>query len=468
MTHTAAPIILSCVHVVMALCVSWHVLIHRRAAGTSVAWIGLAWLSPAIGSVLYLLFGINRVRRRALILRNTRTNCPSGVAEGPAQRTDHLAPLERAGRWITGRAVQGGNAFAMLNNGDEAYPRMLAAIEAAGQSIALSSYLFRADVAGQMFIDALARAVRRGVAVRVLVDGIGSGYFESAAYRQLRRAGVPVTRFMHSPLPWRMPFLNMRNHRKVLCIDGRVAFCGGLNIGAENLTRNAPAGSVNDTHFMIEGPVVTQLVSAFADDWCFATREQLAGSPWFPAVVIAGEDVARVVTSGPDQDVEKLEFMILEAIACSRTSIMVMTPYFVPDDRLVNALALAAIRGIEVDVVLPERSNHRMLDWAGRAVLAPLIASGCNIWTHPRPFNHSKLMSVDGLWCMIGSANWDARSFRLNFELDVEIHQSIVVRQVESLIAAQCHTLLTAADLAARPVAMILRDSASRLLLPYL
>ena len=466
--HITTSIILSCVHVALAIGVSAHVLLHRRAAGTSVAWIGLAWLSPAIGSVLYLLLGINRVRRRALFLRGTRSDGPVGHEPGPEHLPDQLAPLERAGRQITGRAMQSGNTLTMLQNGDEAYPQMLAGIDAAIHSVGLSSYLFRADTAGQLFLDALARAARRGVAVRVLVDGIGSGYFVSPAFRALRRAGVPAARFMHSLLPWRMPFLNLRNHRKVLCIDGRLAFCGGLNIGAENLTRAAPVEPVYDTHFMIEGPVVSQLVDAFADDWYLATRERLARSPWFPAVAPAGADLARVVTSGPDQDVEKLEFMILEAVACSRTSIKVMTPYFVPDDRLVSALALAALRGVEVDVVLPARSNHRTLDWASRALLEPLITGGCRVWTHPPPFNHSKLMSVDGLWCMIGSANWDTRSFRLNFELDLEIHQSPLVRQVDALISAQRHTLLTVAGLAARPTAVILRDSAAYLMLPYL
>jgi cardiolipin synthase A/B len=150
--------------------------------------------------------------------------------------------------------------------------------------------------------------------VRVLIDGMGGGYFLSPAYERLRRHDVPVFRFMHSPLPWRMPFLNLRTHRKILALDGRIAFTGGLNIGDENLLADRPRHPVRDTHFRFEGPVVAQLIEAFAEDWLFAAGENLAGEAWFQPLYEVGEGVARVILSGPDQDLEKIEFMILEAI----------------------------------------------------------------------------------------------------------------------------------------------------------
>jgi cardiolipin synthase len=415
------------------------------------------------------LLGINRVRRRAMSLRRPRV--PSRRDELLDQvggQDTHLAALERAAGQITGRSVERGNAIQLLQNGDNAYPRMVAAIKAAQRSVALSSYIFRADVAGNEFIDALLSAKQRGVAIRVLIDGWGGGYFTSAAYRHLHRAGVPAARFLHSPLPWRMPFLNLRSHKKILAVDGRLAFTGGLNIGAENLTRRKPAHPVFDTHFLFEGPVVAQLIDVFAQDWQFSTGERLAGDIWFPQLNSAGDSMARVVTSGPDHDLEKIEFMILEAVACARSAIKIMTPYFLPDERINTALALASLRGVEVDIVLPDHSNHPTVDWASRVQIGPLLKAGCRIWTHPAPFNHSKLMTVDGMWCLVGSSNWDVRSFRLNFELDLEVFHSGLVKEVNDLITAQQGTRILPGMLDARSLPLRLRDGAARLLVPYL
>ncbi len=455
-------------HIALAIAVSVHVLLNKRDAGSSVAWIGLAWLTPILGSILYLLLGINRVKRRALGLRRPRPPANSRRATVGKAREDHLAALECAGARITGRSVESGNAFALLHNGDGAYPQMLASIAAAQRTVVLSSYIFRADTAGDEFIAALLAARNRDVQVRVLIDGVGGGYFTSATYRRLRKGGVPVARFLHSPLPWRMPVLNLRSHRKLLIIDGHLAYTGGLNIGAENLLRLGPKHPVLDTHFRAQGPIVTQLMEVFAADWQFAAGERLSGETWFPALPPAGDSVARVITSGPDQDIEKIEFVILEAIACARSSIKIMTPYFLPDERTITALALAAFRDVEVDLVLPEHSNHPTVDWATRVQVTPLLEAGCRLWTHPAPFNHSKLMSVDGLWCLIGSANWDVRSFRLNFELDLEVYHSQLVQEVNELIGRQQVARLDAAQLATRALPLRLRDSAARLMVPYL
>lgn len=450
-------------HLALAVGVTVHVLLTKREVGSSVAWIGLAWLAPILGSVLYLLLGINRVRRRAISLRRPRP--PKHARNLAHARTDHLAALEHAGQRITGRPAEDGNAIQILRNGDNTYPQMLAAIDAATRSIALSSYIFRADAAGNPFIDALTRAKERGVEVRVLIDGYGGGYFTSATYHRLREAGVPAARFLHSTLPWRMPFLNLRSHKKILGIDGRTVFTGGLNIGAENLTNTHPRHPVFDTHFRFEGPIVGQLIDVFAADWLFATKETLSGDAWFPALEPVGDSTARVVTSGPDSDLEKIEFVVLAALSCARKSIKIMTPYFLPDERIITALSLAAYRGVEVDLVLPEHSNHPTVDWGSRVQMSPLLKAGCRVWTYPAPFNHSKLMTIDDLWALVGSANWDIRSFRLNFELDLEVYHSGVVQEVDALITAHQKARLAEET---GSLALRLRDSAARLLVPYL
>jgi len=462
------PIIVTGAHLALATAVSVHVLLYKRETGTASAWIGLAWFAPILGSLLYWLLGINRVRRRAQRWRATHKAPGTDASAASASRDDHLAPLERAGLNISQRRTESGNRLQLLAGGDAAYAAMIAAIDAATSSIALSSYIFRTDSAGTAFLDALARASKRGVELRVLIDGVGGGYLHSGATARLRETQVPVARFMHSALPWRMPFINLRNHRKILGVDGRIAFAGGLNIGAENLRRRQRRQAVVDTHFRIDGPVVAQLIDVFAQDWLYTTGERLSGEAWFPTLAAAGDSSARVITSGPDQDIDKIELMLLEAIGCARATIRIQTPYFLPDERLITALALASYRGVAVEIILPERSNHFAVDWATRAHIGPLLTAGCRVWTHPPPFDHSKLLTVDGLWCLVGSTNWDMRSFRLNFEVAVEIYHSELVADIDLRISrARCAPLLVDA-LATRPVAVRLRDSAARLLLPYL
>ena len=466
---TIDALALSTIHLALAGCVTGHVLLTKRNVGTSIAWIGLAWLSPMVGSILYVLLGINRVRARAIFLKEKRPQRGATPSSFSTTVTDdHLAPLELTVGRITGRRADEGNNVIPLHNGDEAYPRMIAAIEAAQTSIALSTYIFRIDRVGTAFAEALTRAHRRGVEVRVIVDGVGGGYIVSPAYRLLRRNGVPVARFLHTQLPWRMPFLNLRTHKKLLSVDGRMAFTGGLNIGDENRVLENPPYPVRDTHFLFEGPVVAQLNDVFAQDWLFASGEQLTGEAWFPAIGDAGTAIARAIASGPDQDIEKIESVILQAIACARQSIKVVTPYFLSDDRLVTSLALASMRGVEVDIIVPEKNNHLLVGWAMRAQIGPLVEAGCRVWHNPPPFDHSKIMTVDGSWGLIGSANWDTRSFRLNFELDVEIYHSDIVRQIEESLAAKQGRRLTPSELRSRPLPARLRDSAARLLLPYL
>ncbi len=453
---------------VLSFLVSIHVLLHKREVGTTIGWMGLVWLSPFAGSLLYALFGVNRVNRRARELRQYATVARVRAAVGAPARNSHLAPLERAAGRLTTRPLLGGNAIGVLACGDEAYPAMLAAIRGARRSVALATYILRNDSAGGAFIEALAEAQRRGVAVRVLIDGVGGGYFRSAAAARLGRTGVKVGRFMHSPLPWRMPFLNLRAHQKILLVDGSTGFTGGINIGAENVLAGQPRHPVRDTHFRLEGPVVGQLAEAFARDWSFVVGEDLADEEWAAPQPEVGLANARVITSGPDTEDQEIEFLLLAAIGCARHRIRIATPYFLPDERLVTALALAALRGVQVDIVVPERSNHRLVDWAMRAHAPPLLRHGCRVWLRPPPFSHSKLMTVDGDWCLIGSANWDARSFRLNFELTVEIYSAPLSAQLDRLMSTgQCRPL-TIEMLNGRGLPVRLRDASARLLLPYL
>jgi cardiolipin synthase len=219
-------------------------------------------------------------------------------------------------------------------------------------------------------------------------------------------------------------------------------------------------------HFSIEGPVVAQITEAFGDDWLFETGEKLPDEGWFPDLHPCGRLQARVVASGPDEELEQIEFVALHAISCARRSIRVVTPYFLPPDVLTTALGLAAMRGITVDVVVPEHSNHIVLDWARRVPLRLMIEAGCRVWLRPAPFDHSKLMTIDDTWSMVGSANWDTRSFRLNFELNVEVQGPEFARLITDLTPGSRQ--LTLDELDGDSLPLRLRNSAARLLQPYL
>ena len=461
---SAQEILVLMAHVGAAGLVTAHTLLRKRDVPASIGWIGMAWLAPALGALLYFAFGINRVRRRAR--RLMRADLPPAYEGRDGAADDPLTDLETAIGAVTRRPPTAGKVAAHLFCGDAAYPEMLAAIETAKQSVRLATYIFRADEVGETFIAALAAARQRGVKVNVLIDGFGGGFLRSPAYRRLQREGVEAARFLHSLLPWKMAFLNLRLHKKILAVDGEVAFVGGLNIAAENVLANHPKKPVCDHHFKVLGPIVNEIEREFDEDWQFATGKRLPRSPAQTVPAVAG--LSRTISSGPDQETDHLVLVLLCAVNAARRTIRIATPYFLPDEQLVTALRLAALRGVAVDIVLPANNNHPFVAWAARAHVRPLIESGCRIWFNPPPFDHSKLMTIDSRWCLIGSANWDARSLRLNFELTVEFRDGDLAVEIERTIDSRRGQRLTLSELDSRHIAIKLRDAAIRLAMPYI
>ncbi|MDE2463383.1 MAG: PLDc N-terminal domain-containing protein [Alphaproteobacteria bacterium] len=471
LTWPAAALI-ALVYFALAIVVSAHVLLRKADVRAALGWIGITWLVPLAGGLLYYLFGINRVTRRALRLHRLEQEPVSEAgAAGRPRVPDLVADLAAIGGRLNTSPLTAGNRIQLLHGGDEAYPAMLEAISAARRSIALTSYIFRDDRTGRQFTDALARAHRRGVAVRVLIDGIGGGYFWSPAWRRLRAEGVPAARFLHTYVPWRMPFLNMRSHKKLLVIDGHIGFAGGLNIGDENLSSFAPSHDrVDDFHARLEGPVVRQIMDSIARDWNFATGEVLEGELWWPQIAPAGPVFARGVRSGPDADLYRAETLFGAALGQARTRIRIATPYFLPDERLLFAIHQAQLRGVDVKIFVPARTDYRPLDWAIRAHLRFFRQGLSSIAFTPAPFEHAKLMTVDEEFCCFGSSNWDTRSLRLNFEFDLECYDRALTTQINAELdrMEQSSTLLDREALLGAPLPERLRDAAMRLLVPYL
>jgi cardiolipin synthase A/B len=270
--------------------------------------------------------------------------------------------------------------------------------------------------------------------------------------------------------PWRVLSLNLRTHRKILVADGRVGFTGGMNIRVGHWRCRQPKHPVQDIQFRVEGPVVAQLQEAFADDWLFTTREVLQGESWFPGLDPVGPVLARGIPDGPDEDLDKLRWALLGALSAARTSVLIQTPYFLPDTSLISALNLAALRGARVDIVLPDRNNLPFVHWASRAHWWQVLEHGCRIWLAPPPFDHSKLMVVDNGWSLVGSANWDPRSLRLNFEFNLECYDTALAERLTTVVHQKLKDAreVTLRDVDSRSLPARLRDGIARLLTPYL
>jgi cardiolipin synthase len=262
----------------------------------------------------------------------------------------------------------------------------------------------------------------------------------------------------------------LRNHRKLMIVDGRIGYSGGMNIADDHWLERKPPSASSDLLFRIEGPVVYQMQEVFVEDWKFAAGETLSGELWFPKLKACGEIPARGVWSGPDEDLEKIRLVILSALASARSSVLIVTPYFLPDASLISALNITSLRGVRVDIVLPKKNDLRMVTWASMAQLAPVLEYGCRVWLAKPPFRHTKLMIVDGLWIMLGSANWDPRSLRLNVEFNVECYDQALAAALEATIRKDIAEAerMTLAKLNQRPFLVKLRDGLARLFSPHL
>jgi cardiolipin synthase len=443
-----------------------HILLYKRDSRAALGWLGLVVLFPIAGSVLYLLFGINRVQRKAQ--RSALRVEPEGGWRregGPPVGGD---ALRNVGYGITGTGLRPANAVGCFYNGEQAFPAMLAAIKSARRELLLSTYIFDNDDTGLQFADALAEARNRGVEVRVLVDDVGIRYSFPTILRALQRRRLEYRRFM--PLRLMPPSLsiNLRTHRKMLLVDRAQCFAGGMNIGDRQLVEGPSPYRASDLHFRFEGPVVEDFAALFADDWAFAGGTPLSATPsgWRPS----GSAEARLISDGPDETLDSLTLLLIGALSSARHRVWIMTPYFLPDRALAACLQGAALSGVDVRVMLPEKNNWAVVQWALQHNMVELLDMGVRILRRPPPFAHSKCILIDSDYVLVGSMNLDPRSLRLNFELGVEVFDTALNRELSehfSAVEPQCRPF-TLEQLNARPVPARLRDAAAALFAPYL
>jgi cardiolipin synthase len=459
----------------LAIWASCHALLTKRDPRSAWGWIAMCYLFPFAGPLLYSLFGINRVRIAASTLgldhagSTSQHDAPLPNASNDAL-DESLRAVARTGDRLTHLPRLAGNRVQLLEDGEAAYPRMLEAIGQARQSVAVVTYMWEYDRVGKAFRQALVEAKQRGVDVRVIIDGFGELQRLWRSHRHLRRHGVPTVLFNPPRLLPPAVHFNLRNHRKLLLIDGKVAFTGGMNIGARHLARDPNnRHPVRDAHFELCGPIVGQLGLAFAADWRFAARSEWHAPPVTERCHDQGS-TCRIIEDGPNEDLDRLELMFLAAINAARHQVRIMTPYFLPSREMVASLKGAALRGVEVEIVLPSKNNLNYVHWAAQHGLGELLRHGMRLYYQAPPFCHSKLFLVDSAYAIVGSPNIDPRSLQLNFELCVEIYGGAVCDELQAYFARSRITArqISAEQLAARSLPARLRDSFFWLCSPYL
>ncbi|EHJ48581.1 phospholipase D/Transphosphatidylase [Solidesulfovibrio carbinoliphilus subsp. oakridgensis] len=362
-----------------------------------------------------------------------------------------------------------GNAVTLLIDGQATFEAIFADIDAAQSYVLVQFFIIRDDTIGRALRDRLVAKARAGVAVHLLYDEIGCHTLEAAYLDSLRQAGVRVSAF-NTTLGWRNRLqLNFRNHRKIVVVDGRSAFVGGHNVGDEYMGKSQRLGHWRDTHIRCLGPAVSLVQLTFAEDWYWATRETLA-LDWEMRHAKAGNMPVLVLPTGPADDIESCDLFFLQAITAARHRLWIVSPYFVPDQEITSALQLAALRGVDVRIMLPLHPDHKLVYLASFSYLPDLETLGVKFYRYVNGFLHQKVILVDDVMASVGTANCDNRSFRLNFEITMAVADPEFIRQVEAMLLADfaCCQPVSADDYEDRTFVFKTAVMLSRLLSPIL
>ena len=480
-------------HVALFGLVMLHALRHRRRADSTMLWLFVTWSLPVIGALLYAAFGVDRVPRerwqrgvqRRVRMDGARDATPDDVLPEAYWRSMGRAAATPTDEWareldrplaamLENYPLLGGNRITPLLTGDEAFPKMLDAIREARHHVHLQSFIIGNDAVGREFMEAVAARARAGVRVRVLYDRFGSSHaLWGGLFRKYRKTpNLSIAGWTQSNLFRKQLHFNLRNHRKALIVDGRIGFMGGVNLNEYSRSRpGLPA--IQDYHFRLLGPIVQELQYSFLRDWHVMTEEdpvQLLSAQHFRRLPPEGAALARVVNSGPSSDLRVAVDVFFNAVNAARKQVFIITPYFLPSEDLLRALRLAALRGVRVQLVVPEKSNHWYTTWAGRATYEDLLEAGVRIYERPPPFMHAKAMVVDDRLGVVGSANWDFRSLYSNYETSLAVYDAEMVMHLKMLMTEDLHASreVPLVDFKRRPIRQRYLENACGLLAPLL
>lgn len=432
-------------HLLTLLLLPLVLLKKKRQPVSTIAWVFVILLVPGFGGVLFLIFGINQVARRAASKRRAGEKLADEMRELvqhqvlPAELPDpRMRPLARLAYRLGDTQPTMGNSVQIFVKTPETFAAIKDAIEKATQSIHLEYYIWQPDVSGTELRDLLIKKARSGIKVRFLYDALGSMRLRRKFLRPMLDAGIQVATFLPGTTIRDRWSINLRSHRKIVVVDGQVGFTGGMNIGDEYLGKSN-LGYWRDTHLVLRGPTVLQLQQVFVEDWFFATGEQLTTRDLFPDASDRGDEIAQVIAGGPDGDAETLHSLFFTALNEAEQRITLATSYFVPTQPLVAALECAAQRGVQVRLLLAGSSAHLTTILAARSYYDTLLACGVEIFEYTGGLLHAKILTIDGIWSFVGTPNFDARSLLLNFEVGVILygarHASDLERQFESDLA---------------------------------
>lgn len=444
---------------------SWIVLQKREPVATLSWLVSLAAL-PYIGFVIYYLLGPQRIHRQRLRRVRARTKLPP-PPEGfhPSAEAIEMARMAQA---TTGLPPTSATRASLLIDGGAKYDALLRDVAAAQEHVHLEYYIFYPDRTGTALRDALVERARAGVKVRLLLDAVGSGKTARSFFEEMLAAGGELAWFHPSRLlqVWKRPWLNLRSHRKIVVIDGRVAYTGGINITDEEDERLRP-DAYRDLHLRMEGNVVSSLQLVFIEDWAYAT-----GQP--PLTVPAptphrGHVPVQVLVSGPDSSWEAIHRAHVAAIHSARQRVWLATPYFVPGEAARMALTSAALGGLDVRLLVPRHSDSKLVTLAARSYFDELLAAGVKVYEYGPRMLHTKALLCDDDLAIVGSANFDHRSFRLNFEVSVMVGDAALCAELAALLENECAASTRVHTERARPLFTVrLPEALARLVSPLL
>ncbi|MCC7299711.1 MAG: cardiolipin synthase [Verrucomicrobia bacterium] len=476
-------------HLTAFLLVTLHSLQRRRNASSTLLWIFIAWSVPVIGPLFYLSFGIDRVIDRGYLKfladehlletrKGTRETAPRAywhnLTGTPAENEFQREFNRTLDALIPSHPALSGNRLTPLVDGDEAYPRMLKAIRGAKCHIHLQSYIIGNDAVSREFMNALADKAAEGVQVRLLYDRFGStrALFGGLFLKARKLPSFKVAGWTQANLLKRQFQINLRNHRKTLVVDGKIGFFGGINLLDEHVTRPGKL-PIRDYHFEAEGPIVQELQYSFLHDWYFITEEspeKLLTEEYFPHAEPAGNITARLISTGPSTVEDVAIESFFNSIVLAKKQILAITPYFVPPVDLLRALRSAALRGVDVRLIVPQKNNHFYAGLASRALYEELLLAGVRIFERRPPFMHAKALVVDGEFSLIGTANLDVRSLSLNYETCLAVYGEDFADIMKDIIHEDINSSdeVLLADWQSRSAGSRLRENLAALLTPIL
>lgn len=437
MPFVARILLLVAGYAVTLLLIRWVILSRKRQPVASVAWILAIIFIPILGGVLFLLLGINSISRRRegkiAAARDLAGKLPDLVPYQPRD-LELTRPQARLASLIhkeCGGVLTGNNAIEVIADTNRTLRRIEEAIRGAQQSVDLEYYIWQPDRTGTKLRDLLIERANAGVKIRFLYDSLGSMALHRSFLKPMKDAGIIVAPFLPGTTFRERWSLNNRCHRKIVVVDGAIGFTGGMNIGDEYLGANPEIGHWRDTHLRIEGPAVWQLHQIFAEDWYYSTGEEVTDSQSFPPPHDCGQGVSQVVSGGPNGVSEPFHTLVFAALNEARQSIDIATSYFAPTEPLIMALETAAVRGVKVRLLVAGKSVYPWTVWVGRSFYDSLLQAGVEIFEYKKGVLHSKTLTIDGIWSLVGTANFDYRSMLLNFEVALALYGEDHAKELE-------------------------------------